>query len=148
MVATTPQIRDPRTVWEPSTMTEVKIQALVDCGLLRPKAEVEWKAPKSVAFPTEDDMVQVVFGSFFQHNFNIPASDFFRGLLFYYKLELVDLIPSSITIVSSFIHFCEVCLGIEPHFFLWQHLFNIKFTGKHTSVVGEVMFCLRSGLKT
>jgi hypothetical protein len=27
-----------------STMTEAKIQALVDRGLLRPKAEVEWRA--------------------------------------------------------------------------------------------------------
>jgi hypothetical protein len=33
-------IPDPGTVWELSTMTEMKIQALVDRGLLRPKAEV------------------------------------------------------------------------------------------------------------
>jgi hypothetical protein len=25
-------------------MTEAKIQALMDCGLLRPKVEVEWRA--------------------------------------------------------------------------------------------------------
>jgi hypothetical protein len=33
-------------------MTEEKIQALVDRGLLRSKAEVEWKAPTSEVFPT------------------------------------------------------------------------------------------------
>jgi hypothetical protein len=33
-------IPDPQMVWVPSTMTEVKIQSLVDCGLLWPKAEV------------------------------------------------------------------------------------------------------------
>jgi hypothetical protein len=40
MAAAACPIPDPRTVWELSTMTEMKIQALVDCGLLRPKAEV------------------------------------------------------------------------------------------------------------
>jgi hypothetical protein len=44
-------------------------------------------------------------------------------------------------------HFCEAYLGIGPHFFLWCHLFNIKFIGKSISVVGAVMFYLRSGLK-
>jgi hypothetical protein len=56
-------------------------------------------------FPTEDAKEQVVVASFFEHGFNIPAEDFFRGLLFYYKLELVHLVPNSITIVSTFIHF-------------------------------------------
>jgi hypothetical protein len=37
-------IPDARTVWVGSSMTEAKIQSLVDRGLLRPKAEVEWKA--------------------------------------------------------------------------------------------------------
>jgi hypothetical protein len=30
-------VLDPRTVWEPSTLIEEKIQALADRGLLRPK---------------------------------------------------------------------------------------------------------------
>jgi hypothetical protein len=34
-------IPDPQAAWAWSTMTEAKIQALVDRGLLRPKAEVE-----------------------------------------------------------------------------------------------------------
>jgi hypothetical protein len=51
MAASARPIPDLRTVWEPSTVTEVKIQAR---RLLRPKAEVEWKAPTGEAFPTED----------------------------------------------------------------------------------------------
>jgi hypothetical protein len=45
--------------------------------LLRPKVEVEWSAPTGDAFPTEDVKEQVVFGSFFERGFNIPAGDFF-----------------------------------------------------------------------
>jgi hypothetical protein len=134
-------------MWEPSMMTEVKVQALVDRGLLGPKAVAEWKAPAGEAFLTEDDKEQVIFDSFFERGFNIPTGDFFRGLLFYYKLELVHLVPNSITVVLSFVCFCEAYLGISPHFFLWRHLFNVKSTGKHLGVVGSVMFCLRPSLK-
>jgi hypothetical protein len=111
MVAAAAPIPDPRTVWVWWTMTRVKIQALVDRGLLRQKAEVEWKAAVGEEFPTKDVKEQVVFALYFKHRFNLPMGDFFRGLLYYYKLELVHLVPNSITVVSMFIHFCEAYLG-------------------------------------
>jgi hypothetical protein len=141
-------IPDPHTVWVQSTMTGAKIQSFVDRGLLRSKEEVEWKAASGEEFPTEDVKEQVVFVSYFERGFNLPAGDFFRGLLFYYKLELVHLVPNSITIVSTLIHFCEAYLGISPHFLLWRHLFCVKSTGKRSRLVGVVMFYLRSGLKS
>jgi hypothetical protein len=127
-------------------MTEAKIQSLVDCRLLRQKVEVERKVAVGEEFPTEDVKEQVVFSSYFEHGFNLPASDFFHGLLYYYKLELVHLVPNSTTVVSSFIHFYEAYLGILPHFLLWRHLFSVKSTSKRLGPVGAVMFCLRSGL--
>ena len=140
------QIPVPETVWTSSTITEEQIQLLVNRGLLRPKTEVEWKAPTGQAFPTEDDKEQVVFASFFERGFNVPTGDFFRGLLHYYRLELVHLVPNSITVVSSFIHLCEAYLGIPPHFHLWRYFFQVKKTGK-AKVVGNVGFYLRPGLK-
>jgi hypothetical protein len=76
-------------------MSLAKIQSLVDRGLLRPKAKVEWKAAVGEDFPTEDVKEQVVFSSYFERGFNLLADDFFRSLLYYYKLELVHLIPNS-----------------------------------------------------
>jgi hypothetical protein len=76
-------ISDPRAVWVRSTMTEAKAQALVDRGLLRSKAEVEWRAAAGEEFPSEDVKEQVIFASFFECGFNLPAGDFFRGLLYY-----------------------------------------------------------------
>jgi hypothetical protein len=140
-------IPDPQAAWVRSTMTEAKIQVLVDRGLLWPKAEVEWRAAAWEQFPSEDVKEQVVFASFFERGYNLPAGDFFRGLLYYYGLELVHLIPNSITIVSTFIHFCEAYLGISPHFLLWRYFFYVKSTGKRSGPVGAVMFNLRSGLK-
>jgi hypothetical protein len=92
-------------------MNEAKIQALVDQGLLRLKTEVEWRAAAGEEFPSEDVKEQVVFGSFFERGFNLPAGDFFRGLLYYYRLELVHLVPNSITVVSTFIHSYEGIWG-------------------------------------
>jgi hypothetical protein len=106
MAAEAACVPDPRAAWVRSTMTEAKIQALVDRGLLRPKTEVELRAAAGEEFLSEDVKEQVVFGSFFEHGFNLPVGDFFRGLLYYYRLEFVHLIPNSITIVSTFIHFC------------------------------------------
>jgi hypothetical protein len=80
-------------------MTEAKIQALVARGLLRPKTEVEWRAAAGEEFPSEDVKEQVVFTPFFERVFNLPAGDFFCVLLYYYRLELVHLVPNSITVV-------------------------------------------------
>jgi hypothetical protein len=140
-------IPDPQAVWVRSTMTEDKIQALVDHGLLQLKAEVDWRAAAGEQFQSEDIKEQVVFASFFERGFNLPVGDFFRGLLYYYQLELVHLVPNSITVVSTFIHFCEAYLGISPHFLLWRYFFCVKSTGKRSRPVGAVMFNLRSGLK-
>jgi hypothetical protein len=128
-------IPDPQAAWVRSTMTEAKIQALVDRGLLQSKTEVEWRAAAGEEFPSEDVKEQVVFGSFFKRGFNLPAGDFFRGLLYYYRLELVHLISNSITVVWTFIHFCEAYLGIPPHFTLWRYFFCVKSTGKRSGPV-------------
>jgi hypothetical protein len=104
-------------------MSEAKIQALVDSGLLWPKAEVELRAAAREQLPSEDVKEQVIFASFLERGFNLPAGDFSRVLLYYYGLELVHLVPNSITVVSTFIHFCEAYLGISPHFLLWRYFF-------------------------
>jgi hypothetical protein len=112
----------------------------VNRGLLRPKEEVEWRATAGEQFPTEDVNEQVVFASFFEHGFNLPMGDFFHGLLYYYKLELVHLVPNSITVVSNFIHFCEAYLGISPHFLLWRYLFCERSTSKRSRPGGCNVF--------
>jgi hypothetical protein len=147
MAAEAACIPDPQAAWVLSTMTEAKIQALVDRRLLRSKMEVEWRVAAGEEFPSEDVKEQVVFASSFERGFNLSVGDFFCGLLYYYRLELVHLVSNSITVVSTFIHFCEAYLGIPPHFLLWRYFFCVKSTGKRSGPVGAVMFNLRLGLK-
>jgi hypothetical protein len=69
------------------------------------------------AFPMEDNKEQVIFAPFFERDFNMPAGEFFRGLLYYYKLELVHLIPNSIIVVSSFVYFLRGISGDTTQLF-------------------------------
>jgi hypothetical protein len=72
------------------------------------------KAAAREEFLTEDMKEHVVFVSFFECGFNLPVGGFFRGLLYYYKLELVHLVPNSITVVLTFIHSVRRIWGYRP----------------------------------
>jgi hypothetical protein len=111
-------ILDPSTIWETSTVTEEQIQSPVDRGLLRPKRQVEWRPTTGEAFPMEGTGETVVFLAHIERGFDIPTGDFLRGLLHFYRIELVHLSPNSITIVATFIHLCEAYLDIAPHLHL------------------------------
>jgi hypothetical protein len=95
-------VLDLRTVWESFSVMEEPIQALADRGLLRPKTKVGWRPAASEEFPTEGTGETVVFLVHIERELSVPAGDFLRGLLFFYRIELVDLVPNSITIISIF----------------------------------------------
>ena len=54
----------------------------------------------------EDRMETVVFRSFYEKGFTLPMGMFFRGLLFFYGLEVTHLKPNSIAQITIFIHLC------------------------------------------
>jgi hypothetical protein len=55
-----------------------------------------------------------------------PVSDFFRGLLHHWGVQVHHLTPNSILHISIFVHLCEAFLGIAPHFDLFQYFFHLK----------------------
>jgi hypothetical protein len=109
--------------------------------LLRPKTEVGWRPVVGEEFPRKGTSETVVFLAHIEHGFGVPAGDFFRGLLFFYRIKLVHLSWNSITIITTFIHLCEAYLGIAPHFHLWCHFFELKKTDK-SGVMGSMGFML------
>jgi hypothetical protein len=88
----------------------------------------------------------VIFITHIECGFGIPAGDFLRRLLQFYRIELVHLAPNSITTIATIIHLCEAFLAISPHFHLWRHFFELKKMGKGV-VVGSVSFMLRRNMK-
>jgi hypothetical protein len=80
----------------------------------------------------------VSFYHFSEWGLALPTCSFFRGLLYFYGLELHHLNLNSICHIAIFIHFCEAFLGIEPHWDLFRYLFRInpQPTSKNPSIVG------------
>jgi hypothetical protein len=87
----------------------------------------------------------VSFYHFSERGLALPTCSFFRGLLYFYGLELHHLNPNSICHIAIFIHICEAFLGIEPHWDLFHFLFRVKPqpTSKNPSIVGDAGIQLR-----
>ena len=113
-------------MWKPSSVKHEDLEKLVDAGLLQPQTITFWRADPGAVWPFNEHYEIMVFTSFYERRFAMPAHDFLRGLLFFYGLELIHLNPNSILQVSIYIHLCEAFLGIDPHFDLWHHLFHVK----------------------
>jgi hypothetical protein len=60
-------------------------------GLLSERAISRWKCCHGQEFPMEDRTEMVVFWSFYEKGFGLPARSFFCGLLHYYGLEATHL---------------------------------------------------------
>jgi hypothetical protein len=94
---------------------------LLDCAVL------QWPPIIGDDLPTSNTNEIVMFSSFFQRRFGLPACDFFRGLLDHYQIELAHLNPESNLQITVFIHLCEVFLGIPPNFPLFKNYFFLKY---------------------
>ncbi len=125
----------PEQVWQRSTVTEEHLHRMVKEGVLPEKEVIGWRAAGGEAFPTANTGEIVVFESFFYRGFSVPTNRFFRGLLHFYKIELVHLNPNSVLHIAAFIHLCEAYLGIEPHFALFRYLFQVTTRQKSGPVV-------------
>jgi hypothetical protein len=79
----------------------------------------------------------------------LPAGAFFRGLLYYYGLEVIQLKPNSLAQIAIFIYLCEGFLGILAYFNLWRALYHLRaYPSKEApSVVGGTAFSLRQAAK-
>jgi hypothetical protein len=131
--------------WTHSKCSLNHLNNLVSEGLLQEKNLVNWCPSYREPFPIENVDEIVTFLHFAERGLALPSCSFFRGLLYYYGLELHQLNPNSICHILIFIYFCEAFLGIEPHWDLFRFLFRIKPqpTSKNLSVVGGAGIQLR-----
>ena len=68
----------------------------------------------------------VAFHSHVLRGLVLPISDFLRGLLHHWRIQVHHLTPNSILHISIFVHLYEAFLGIKPHFDLLQYFFHLK----------------------
>jgi hypothetical protein len=131
---------DPSREWKKlKTKTEDQ-PALLNSGFIREKEMDSWRAAAGDPYPMEKSEDEIpMFVRFAERGLALPASDFFKGLLGYYDVEYVNLNPNSIFHTAVFIHFCEVFLGIKPHWILFRKFFRVKPqpSASNPRVVGE-----------
>ena len=131
--------------WRTSKCSDSHLLGLVEEKILQPHEVVHWRKASWEDCPREEGLETVVFNDFILRGFGVPTSDFFRGLLFYWGIQVHHLNPNSILHLSIFVHLCEAFLGIEPHFDLFQYFFHLKPqpSSKEIDVAGRASLQLR-----
>jgi hypothetical protein len=119
---------------------ETVIRKRVVNHFLPNRTVLQWCPAAEEDIPTPNTAEIVVFSSFFQRGFGLPACDFLRGLLDHYKIELVHLNTNSILQIAVFVHLCEAFLGISPNFPLFKNYFFLKYqpSASNKKVIGGV----------
>jgi len=135
--------------WKKSRSSTRSLNHLVEMGLLHNHELGGWRAPEGESYPDRRTGEIVVFEDFFKRGFGIPVHPFLQGLLLYYEIEICNLQPNSILLVSTFIHLCKAYVGITPHFDLFRYLFCLRKKGAVgcSKIAGGVYLNLRDGMK-
>jgi len=116
--------------WKKSRSNTRSLNDLVEMGLLHNQELGGWRAPEGESYPDPRAGEIVVFEDYFKRGFGVPVHPFLQGLLIYYEIGICNLHPNSILLVSTFIHLCEVYVGIEPHFDLFHIDLEIELRTK------------------
>ena len=109
--------------WVSSRTGEAELNRLVEASVLPDRVTVGWRSTLGEPFTMLHTNEAVVFEDYFWRGLGFPIHPFLRDLLEFWRVSLCNLHPNTILHISIFIHFCEVYLGILPHFNLFRHLF-------------------------
>ena len=132
--------------WVPSLMGEMELNEMVEAGILPDRVTAGWCPADDKPYPMPHTDKIVVFKDYFC-GLGLPVHPFLRDLLEYWGVSLCNLHSNTILHISVFIHFCEVYLGILPHFNLFRHFFWLKKKGGGGSkVVDDVYLQLHDGM--
>ena len=85
-----------------------------------------WRPIDGEPYPMPHTDELIVFEDYFWRGLGLSVHPFLRDLLECWGVTLCNLHPNTILFIAVFIHFCEVYLGILPHFNLFRHFFWLK----------------------
>ena len=117
--------------WEKCSVPHSRLVELQTKGFLPPPYMVPVRdglatyngGEQAESFPNPSKGERVCLVPYFLRGLGFPIHPFLRGLLEFYGLQLHNLTPASIPYIAGYVALCELFLGCEAHFELWQRLF-------------------------
>jgi hypothetical protein len=113
-----------RGAWEGSEVTQHEIDWLYRSR--RIPEGVTCRIPKDEIEPVLEDGEFVVFLAHFERGFGLPASDFFRQFLDFYKLQPHHLPGNAIFYLSCYATFMEAYMGLRPTRETFARFFSLR----------------------
>ncbi len=101
-----------RGAWKGSDVKQPEIDWLYRSR--RIPEQVLCRIPRGEVEPAPEPGEYVVFSAHFERGFGLPASDFFREFLDFYKLQPHHLPGNAIFYLSCFVSFMEAYVGLRP----------------------------------
>ena len=92
--------------WTPSKCSDTNLESLVTAGLLPSKFLNQWHRALGQHLLYENTSEIVVFAPYFERGLDLPCSNFFSGLQYYYWIQLHHLTPNLFVHLSIFVHLC------------------------------------------
>lgn len=111
--------------WAESEMDATRIQALVDSKKIPKEEFMKWIEAVGQHWPSEEIGQIPVFQAFCECGLRLPAHPFLTLVLEYFQVELVNLVPNSITMLGVFVYLCEAYLGIPAHLKLFRYYYRM-----------------------
>jgi hypothetical protein len=88
----------------------------------------------------------VLFNAYISCGLAPPISSFFLLLLEEFGLQLQHHTPHSILLMSIFIHFIEMFVGVHPCDTIFRHFYALVGSGRSKCAVGTYYFQLQHGM--
>ena len=90
--------------WRASKCSDFDLLGLVEENLLQLREFVHWRKSLGYSVPHKEMNETIIFHSHVLRSLRIPISDFFRGLLHHWGIQVYHLTPNSILHISIFVH--------------------------------------------
>lgn len=113
-----------RGAWKGSDVKQPEIDWLYRSR--RIPAEVACRLPRGEVEPAPEPGEHVVFSAHFERGFGLPASNFFREFLDFYKLQPHHLPANAIFYLSCFVSFMEAYVGLLPSKEAFTRFFGLR----------------------
>lgn len=128
--------------WAESEMDAGKIQALFNAGKIPEKILVEWFTAYGQHWPSGEAEQIPIFQAYCECGLRLPAHPFLTLILEHFGVELVNLGPNSITMLSVFVYLCEAYLGIPTDLELFQYFYGMP---QQAGIAGRCSLKLHDG---